>query len=213
MRTEKWDFYINSLQGHPSVAHTQKTYDGLKFILDWLPLGKVLCIGCADGNEVRALNELGYQTIGITLGKTNIEWAKQNLPNCDIRLMDMHDLEFQIETFDCVYSDQCFEHCFSPFIHLLEVWHVLKPNGRFYINTPKFEWSDHTKSTISNQLNYHHPNMLHPQIFRQMFKETGFIIEREEDEHIWLLRKDRSLSYAHESIKSCMDKRKDLKCS
>ncbi len=58
--------YIDTLQGHASVANTIKTADGLRrHVEPYLPKGKCLAIGCADGMEVQALNDLGYDTIGI----------------------------------------------------------------------------------------------------------------------------------------------------
>ena len=92
---EKWNMYIGILQGHPTVAHTNKSAELLKDSVEpYLPKGKCLAIGCADGIEVKAFNDLGYDTIGITLGKTNIDWAKHNLPDIDIRLMEFHNLQF-----------------------------------------------------------------------------------------------------------------------
>ena len=95
----KWNFYTGILQGHPSVAHTNSSVEGLSFIKDKLNVGKILVMGCADGNEVKTFKQLGYDPIGITLGETNIDWAKKNLPDCDVRLMDMHDLTFEPERY------------------------------------------------------------------------------------------------------------------
>lgn len=101
---EKWNMYIDALQGHVSVAHTNKSAELLReYVEPYLPKGKCLAIGCADGMEVKALDDLGYDTIGITLSKNNIEWAEQNLPDIDTRVMEFHDLQFSNDTFDCVF--------------------------------------------------------------------------------------------------------------
>ncbi|MHA2053374.1 MAG: class I SAM-dependent methyltransferase [Candidatus Hodarchaeales archaeon] len=208
MRSEKWDFYLNTLQGHPSLAQTNKDNKGLSFITGYLPVGsRLLAIGCADGMEVKVLKDLGYNVTGITLGQINIDWARKYLPDCDVRLMDLHDLEFDPNTFDCAFSDNCFEHCFAPMIHLLEVWTVLKPEGKFYIKMPKFiDWNEGEKKP-GNQLDHHHPNMLPPKMHSEMFKVCGFIIEEQEGNN-WLLRKG-PINMCHETIQLALLKLND----
>ncbi len=207
MRSKKWNFYLNTIQGHPSVAHTNKSVEGLEYLKKYLPLGKILAIGCADGMEVKALKGLGYDPIGITLGRTNVDWARENLPDCDIRLMDLHDLDFDPETFDCAFSDNTFEHCFAPMLHLLEVWTVLKPGGKFFINIPLFiDWEDGEKKP-GNQLDHHHPNLLPPKMHTEMFKVCGFKVNQI-SKNEWLLTK-APYSICHETIQLTLRKLTD----
>lgn len=208
MRYEKWDFYLNSIQGHPSVAHTNKHSEGFEWIKKYLPIGKVLILGCADGNEIRVFKELGYDPVGITLGQTNIDWAKNNLPGCNIRIMDMHDLEFDPETFDCVFSDNTFEHCFAPMVHLLEVWTVLKPGGKFFISMPLFVDWEEDQQKPGNQLDHHHPNMLPPKMHAEMFRVCGFQVEKLPKGNDWVLTK-KPYSVCHETIQLTLRKLTD----
>ena len=207
----KWYTYINVLQGHPSVAHTNKSAELLKNSVEPnLPKGKCLAIGCADGNEVKALNDLGYDTIGITLGQTNIDWAHENLPEIDIRLMEFHNLQFPNDTFDCVYSDNAHEHCFAPMIHCLEVWSVLKNGGKWLIKMP--DMIDDVYG--GNQLDHHHPNMYPTKYHKKLFEVCGFIAKqidiKNRNKNDWVLTKDINAPLLHSSVRQALEARKNL---
>ncbi len=200
-----FDFYINNLQFHPSIAYTNKSADGLKYILDKLPVGKLLCIGCADGAEVNALNELGYKTTGITIGQNNVDYAKEKF-GIDTQVMDMHCLEFDSETFDCCYSSHSFEHCFAPIIHIMEVFTVLKDKGLWYLNHPSYVKGSKETTTID----HHHPNVLPAYLHRDMFEKFGFKVRECEEtagEAKWLLEKDGSLNNVHDAVRGVLNKR------
>ncbi len=172
---DKWNMYIDALQGHKSVAHTNKSAELLRsYVEPYLPKGKCLAIGCADGMEVKALDDLGYDTIGITLSKNNIEWAERNLPDIDTRVMEFHDLQFSNDSFDCTYSDNSYEHCFAPMIHCLEVWSVLRSNSKWLIRMPYLDEDIYA----GNQLDHHHPNMYPEKYHKKLFEVCGFKVGR-----------------------------------
>jgi len=209
MVIEKWNFYIESLQGHPTRCNSSHTKDGLSFIRNKLPLGKMLVIGCGEGKEVAVLKALGYDPIGITLGDTNLNYAKITFPDCDIRIMDMHFLDFPSEYFDCAYSNHSFEHSFAPWIQMMELWRVLKPNGKIWIAMPHFRFPNDRNFGEVNEFSHHHPNLLHPELLKQLFKNTGFkILEHAQNkegnlyfDNYWLLEKDQDASSAHPDMR------------
>ncbi len=209
---KKWNMYMDVLQGHPTVAHTDKYAKLLKNSVEpHLPKGKCLAMGCADGMEVKALNDLGYDTIGITLGAVNVIWAKENLPDIDIRIMDFHDLKFPSDTFDCVYSDNSYEHSFAPFIQCLEVWSVLKVGGKWLIKMPDVEEDIYA----GNQLDHHHPNMYPVKYHKKIFELCGFGVNnfastREKERNEWLLTKELNSPLLHSSMESALYKRKEI---
>ena len=128
---------------------------------------RMLMIGAGTGAEIKAAQEYGYKPIGIgLLIPEQVEYAKQQ--GVDFRVMDMHDLRFPNESFDVAYCDMSFEHCVNPWLVCMEVWTVLRPYGRWWMNLPTWKSSD--KDGPSNQ----HFMVLPPGFMRPMFKRSGF---------------------------------------
>lgn len=66
---------------------------------------RVLCVGCRNGHELDHLAGAGYpDAIGIDLHSTDSR----------IRVMDMHELEFEDGSFDAVYASHSLEHSLDP---------------------------------------------------------------------------------------------------
>jgi len=121
MRTEKWNMYIETLQGHPTRCQSGHTIDNLKFITNLIPPDKfpvLLNIGAGEGLETKILHDLGYKTVGMINGDINAKFAKENYRYTNILFVkhDMHDLPFKSESFDAVYMNHTFEHSYAPFI-------------------------------------------------------------------------------------------------
>ncbi|MBA7617628.1 hypothetical protein ES703_24944 [subsurface metagenome] len=124
-------------------------------------------IGAGTGAELKAAQELGYRPVGIgLLVADQVEYAKSR--DVDFRIMDMHDLKFPNESFDVVYCDMSFEHCVNPWLVCMEVWAVLKPYGRWWVNLPTWQSSDKTGPSIN------HFMVLPPWFMKPMFRRSGF---------------------------------------
>lgn len=219
MRQEKWNMYINTLQGHPSVCSSSHTIDGMKFITEYIPpkqFPKMLNIGAGEGLETKILSQLGYNVIGIIRGKTNLDYAYKNYPDILYVDYDMHDLPFPSNMFNAIYLNQTFEHSYAPFIFLLEMYCVLKEKGRIWIAMPEFkELNDPTKGE-SNTLNHHHPNIICYNLLKQMFESTGFKIIYSKQinnnpyfDNPYLLEK-QPLSTLHSDVRTVVMKRKEI---
>lgn len=206
----KFEFYRNQLQGHPSLSMVDVSTEGLKErIGNHLFPCKILCVGAATGMEIKAFNELGYEAQGITLGQNNVDFGRKEY-NVDIQVMDMHDLQFPHDTFDALYSSHNLEHAFLPLIHLMECWTVLKHGGKWFMVLPSYD----PNGCDSQQISAHHPNLLPAEVHEQMFTVCGFnIIWRGHvgEEYRWVLQKDGKLSNVHSSIRTCLENRKNYK--
>lgn len=214
MLPDKFLMYVHCLQSHPTVAMTNKESETMTWIHDWLPVGtgkrrRVLCIGCADGAEVKAMNEIGYSATGITIGQNNVDYGKKHYGNIDIREMDMHDLKFRPESYDFAYSSHCFEHAFAPWIHIMEVWTILKEGGLWFTQHPAYVEG----TTDTTMLSHHHPNVLPTMAHRHMFEECGFMVIKHEckdgREENFLLRKS-SANSMHDAIRTAYQVRKQM---
>lgn len=135
---------------------------------------RMLMLGAGTGAELKAAQEFGYQAIGIgLLVPEQVKYAREQ--GVDFRIMDMHDLRFPNGVFDVVFCNHSFEHCCNPWLLCMEVWAVLRPHGRWWINLPTWQYSD--KDGPSNQ----HFMILPPWFMKPMFRRSGFKILYFED--------------------------------
>lgn len=93
---------------------------------------RILEIGCAKGQVVKAVQDLGPETYGIDINhKAIAEGVTRNL-----QAMSAEDLRFEDEHFDKIYSFHTIEHVSSPKKMLQEISRVLKPGGKALIVYP-----------------------------------------------------------------------------
>lgn len=215
MRKGKWDLYLDTLQGHPSVCQSNHTIEGFSFIKELIPPDKfkrMLNIGAGEGLETKILHDLGYDAIGLIRGEVNLKYAYKHFPHITFVESDMHDLPFPSESFDSIFMNHTFEHAYAPFIFLLESYCILKVCGRMWITMPDFK--EITDPTIGDEgkIGHHHPNILCPNLFKQFFKASGFKILSGNDNNnnkinSYLLEK-RNLSYLHSDVRTMIANRK-----
>jgi SAM-dependent methyltransferase len=210
---DKWNTYVLGLQAHGSVCQGTQTLDSIRFITELIPVGtynKILDIGAGEGLETSLLKQLGYNPMGIISGEHNKRWAKKHYPDTEFIDCDMHDLPFPIDTFDAIFTNQVFEHAYAPFIFLLECYSVLKPGGLFYVCTPKFEerQSPNNPSTIEAQwISHHHPSVFPPNVYRQLFEKTGFIVLKQDNNMVSFLLQKGPLNSLHPDVQQILLRR------
>lgn len=98
---------------------------------------RLLDIGCGWGSLMaHAAEYYGVETVGITISKEQVDWAKERYPHLsmDFRLMDYREID---EKFDRIASVGMFEHVGSKNYRLfMEVAHrCLNPGGLFLLHT------------------------------------------------------------------------------
>jgi SAM-dependent methyltransferase len=110
--------------------------------------------------------EAGYNPVGITFGRDNIEIANKKY-FIKLHEMDMHNLLFPENYFDGVFSIQTFEHAFSPWLHILEMRRVLRAWGRVFIDVP-----DPDDQVMLETI--WHISVLYPNQIKALFEKAGF---------------------------------------
>lgn len=92
---------------------------------------KVLMLGCGTGDESILLKEFGASDItGVDLSEVSVNIANECYPDCTFKVMDMHKLDFEDETFDFVYSSLTVHYSDKPEEVYKEVNRVLKKDGK-----------------------------------------------------------------------------------
>lgn len=87
---------------------------------------RILDIGCATGEYVKKLNELGYNCIGVDTNPEYINIAKKK--GLDCILMDAESLKFKDNTFETVILFELLEHTNNPVAILKEAKRVATKN-------------------------------------------------------------------------------------
>jgi SAM-dependent methyltransferase len=125
-----------------------------KHLLDnyYLKPGRLLDIGCGNGDFLRAFTKLGFQVVGVDMSPD----VKERLGDeFDVRLVDIEEGadHFQDE-FDFVFSKSVIEHMREPTTLFKLSYTALKKNGIAVIMCPSWEhtyWGpfyiDHTHVT------------------------------------------------------------------
>lgn len=185
MNPEKWKVLLSLEERsdacvYPDMELGTKTFFE-HYVIPFLPREKyrrILILGCGCGIEIKVLKELGYEPIGITISQADVDYAKSQL-GIDVLKMDMHDLQFPAETFDCAIARQSLEHAYSPLLVIMETRTILKFGGRWFIDLP----SPHNKSMWA----FNHRSILYPTQMRYYFELCGFkIISAQESKNTTL---------------------------
>ena len=96
---------------------------------------RLLVVGCGSGQEAGILAaRLGAQVIGVDV--TDYQFDTATAFPATLKVMDAHQLEFEDDSFDFVYSFHCLEHIADKDAALAEMRRVLRPGGGYVIGTP-----------------------------------------------------------------------------
>lgn len=116
--------------------------NGDRFVLTttrrWLPLGsKVIDAGCGAGRTVYGLHKAGYDAWGLDYAPSTITALNRLAPELNIVLGDIHDLPFDDQCFDGVWSLGVVEHYYDGFSKIVqETARVLKVDGYAFVTVP-----------------------------------------------------------------------------
>ena len=104
--------------------------------LDKLPKGsRILDVGCGIGGSSRILAKYyGFNVTGITISPAQVKRAIELTPdelNCNFKVMDALDLEFEDGTFDGIWSVEAGAHMNDKAKFADEMLRTLRPGGYF----------------------------------------------------------------------------------
>jgi ubiquinone/menaquinone biosynthesis C-methylase UbiE len=178
---EKWDKFSERIDGKGWIhEYLRRAQRGVISLLDLKENVHFLDVGCGTGWAVyqaaQRVNNVGV-FCGIDLSSKMIEKAKENFRG----EKDFHFLKANAESlpldndfFDVVISTNSFHHYFNPVKALGEIFRVLKPGGKIYIEDPT---ADRLLFRIVNRITkLFRPddvNLHSTQEFKELFAKAG----------------------------------------
>jgi 2-polyprenyl-3-methyl-5-hydroxy-6-metoxy-1,4-benzoquinol methylase len=123
------------------LPHRRAAFDASVMWLPATPGGKVLEIGCGNGNLLNHLATLGWQVQGIEPDRKAAEIAiHRNLP---VMCGELSEHSFAPQSFDAIIMSHVIEHIADPIPLLQECLQLLKPGGRLVMLTPNLNALGH----------------------------------------------------------------------
>lgn len=96
----------------------------------------LLEIGCADGVMTADLSKKIPNIIASDISLAYLRQAKKIVVSAKFVRLDIHELPFDNESFDCVICTEVLEHVYSPYKALDEIHRILKPKGSLILSVP-----------------------------------------------------------------------------
>ena len=122
--------YLNDRENIQIRLHQVLTRIGLMH-----PPGRLLDVGCGPGLFLEVGDKLGWDSWGIDLNASAIDWARENV-SANVRVGTVADLGAEPESFACITMFDVIEHLADPREELQEVWRLLEPGGILVVVTP-----------------------------------------------------------------------------
>ncbi len=98
-----------------------------------LPKGKVLDLGCGDGDYAKRLKDLGFDVIAGDIDMARFRYKNEiEFKHCDIT----KEMPFSTSYFDYVLLMEVVEHLINPYLVIPEINRIIKKNGSLILSTP-----------------------------------------------------------------------------
>jgi len=137
--------------------------------------GRLLEIGCGDGDFLVTAQAAGWRVTGVEYSATACEKARQRLKHGEVFCGELQPARLEAEQFDlCVISD-VIGHIRSPLDFLREIHRVLKPGGTLFIATPSIgSWSARLMRQKWMEFKAEHLTYFDPQTLQTALFKSGF---------------------------------------
>ena len=142
-----------------------------------LSKGKILDIGCGNGQFLNYRKKEGWNTFGIDLSPAAIE--KTQKLGIQALCTSLENAHFPNESFDFITLNHVLEHLYDPILCLKECNRILKYNGKILITVPNFDSVDlHLFKQYWDGLDCpRHLYHFTPKKLQELLEKTGFVIK------------------------------------
>src|SRR5258708_7866302 len=105
-------------------------------IMESLPLGRLLDIGCSTGDWAAYWRDKGWYCAGVDIDREHVQLARNRA--IDAKYCDLnHDqLPFENQSFDLIFAGEVIEHLIATTGFLSTLYRCLRPRDHVLITTP-----------------------------------------------------------------------------
>lgn len=148
----------------------------LRWLQSFIPSGRLLEVGCAEGEFLVLARSAGFDVVGIEPDPVTSARARQ-VHRLDVITGALADSLFAPASFDLVVMFHVIEHVNSPRAALEEISRVLKPGGFLFVETPNIEtpWLRIFRRRWRHFIPDHY-YFFSPRTLRQVLEATGFTV-------------------------------------
>lgn len=134
-------YQANKKENLSDTLENKKTKDILKYFEINKKGGRILDVGCSNGEFLYHAKQRGFETYGVELNKRTADIAIRNGINVYRGLLN--DARFKDDFFDLIFLGDILEHVLSPRDFILECRRILSKDGIIVISTPNLDclWS------------------------------------------------------------------------
>jgi len=104
--------------------------------------GKLLDVGCGNGQFLAAMRELGWEVVGVEPDGQAVKVAQERF-GLNVYESVLEEIGFPDDTFDAITMNHVVEHLPDPIGTLRECKRILKKGGRLVVTVPNIESLGH----------------------------------------------------------------------
>jgi 2-polyprenyl-3-methyl-5-hydroxy-6-metoxy-1,4-benzoquinol methylase len=130
-------YQANKQKDLSKIPIDKKTKEIMSFLVKSGVKGKLLDVGCSNGEFLFQAKKNGFESYGVELNRRTADIANSNGLNVFNGLLS--DAKFEDNFFDVIFMGDLIEHVLSPDDLLLECKRILKKNGLLIISTPNLD--------------------------------------------------------------------------
>lgn len=104
--------------------------------IHWVENGRVLDVGCGNGDVLDQYRALGWRTTGVEPGPESAQLARERGHSVITGLVE--EIGLPSESFDAITLWDALEHIPNPAAVLSELYRLLAPQGKIYIHVPNY---------------------------------------------------------------------------
>lgn len=173
--------------------------------------GKLLDIGCGNGDALSVFHEKGFECYGIEIDSQAASFC--NSRGLSVKQHDnLNHLDYPDDYFDVIIMAQVIEHIDNAEILLKEINRILRPDGKVYITTPNFSsYMRHVFKDfwVSGWFLPFHVHLYSERSLKKLVNRFGFTVSKlySRSPAAWFnlcvksfLSKDKDVSTEHKSI-------------
>ncbi|MGH6781474.1 MAG: class I SAM-dependent methyltransferase, partial [Sphingomonadaceae bacterium] len=112
------------------------------FHLEGMKPGRLLEVGCGNGDFLRAAAAAGWDALGIDFDAEAVAAARSH-PGVRAEVGDLLDHHFPNGSFDAIVMNNLIEHLDDPLAEIAECHRLLRPGGRLVVITPNLDSMGH----------------------------------------------------------------------